>query len=345
MSKPYRIWFGCGLLLIAIGVAQAAQDEEALEPLPKWSEEDAARVMKGECLISDALFRLQQEEEQPAPPPDVLELPEPGPESLDVVPPTEILEEDLAKYFGQKPKSYLVDPQKLMSRQEFRDRLSFLKYHASDSKVDFYVYVFDEQQIIPPEIQVDSLFAKYFDGGRPAVILFYFMGAPDRSELHLTPDLMRSVGEAERVRALQSSINQAVVKSQPVDQLDGFCVQMSIRIYWMEKAFDSGLIAPMPQPEKTDIKKQKQAARVAAATSWFKEWQLPIFLTLAVIAVGLIMGMIRRARQKFYFTEYEVAPRMMGAHAAGVGAVISYASAKIPPTMQREQVPDYLRRM
>jgi hypothetical protein len=335
--------FLCLVLIFLALFLNAAEEAEEHDPLPQWSEEDAARVMRGECLISDALFRLQEEEAVPPPPPDVLELPAPGPESLNVVSPTEILDEDLAKYFGQKPKSYLVDPQKLMSRQEFRDRLSFLKYHASDSNLDFYVYVFDEQQTIPANIQMDSLFAQQFDGGRPAVIVFYYMGAPERSELYLTPELMRSVGEGERMRALQSSINQAVVKSQPVDQLDGFCVQMSIRIYWMEKAFISGVIAPVMVLEKDEINEQELAAR--AATTWFKEWQLPICLILGVIIVGIITGWIRRAREKFYFTEYEIAPRMSGSHAAGVGAVITYASAKIPPAMQREQVPDYLRRM
>jgi hypothetical protein len=127
---------------------------------------------------------------------------------------------------------------------------------------------------------------------------------------------MRSVGEGERMRALQSSINQAVVKSQPVDQLDGFCVQMSIRIYWMEKAFISGVIAPVMVLEKDEINEQELAAR--AATTWFKEWQLPICLMLGVIIVGIITGWIRRAREKFYFTEYEIAPRMSGSHAAGV---------------------------
>ena len=82
----------------------AAEEAEEHDPLPQWSEEDAARVMRGECLISDALFRLQEEEAEPPPPPDVLELPEPGPESLNVVPPTEILDEDLAKYFGEISK-------------------------------------------------------------------------------------------------------------------------------------------------------------------------------------------------------------------------------------------------
>lgn len=322
----------------------SAADEEVM-PLPQWSEEDAQRIMRGESLISDALFRLSTEAEQPPPVEEVLELPEPGPESLDVIPPTEIPEEDLVKYFGQKPKSFLLDPQKIMSRQEFRDRLSFLKYHASDSNVDFYVYLFDEQQIIPPIVQADELFAKYFSGGRSALILFYFMGAPERSEIHLSPELMRAVGEADRVRALQSSINQAIVKSQPVDQLDGFCVQMSIRIYWMEKAMETGVVARVPQPEPAELKKRKTAARVSAVTAWFEEWKLPLCIGVAVFVVGMSFGAIRRHREKFHLAEFEVAPRLGGAHAAGVGAVISYASAKLPPTMQREQVPDYLRRM
>lgn len=332
MKLIVLVWLCCAAWVFAA-------DEEM--PLPQWTEEDAQRVMRGESLITDALFRLSEE----TVPEEVLELPEPGPESLDVIPPTEIPEEDLVKYFGQKPKSFLLDPQKIMSRQEFRDRLSFLKYHASDSKVDFYVYLFDEQQIIPPIVNADELFAQHFAGGRPALILFYFMGAPERSEIHLSPDLMRAVGEPDRVRALQSSINQAIVKSQPVDQLDGFCVQMSIRIYWMEKAMESGVVARIPAPEPSEIKKQKTAARVSAVTSWFQDWKIPLISSATVAFVGLGFGFIRRHRAKYHIVEFEVAPRLGGAHAAGVGAVISYASAKMPPTMQREQVPDYLRRM
>jgi hypothetical protein len=50
----------------------------------------------------------------------------------------------------------------------------------------------------------------------------------------------------------------------------------------------------------------------------------------------------RRARHRF--PEFEVEPRLGGAHAAGVGAVISFASAAVTPASQRDQMPDYLRR-
>jgi hypothetical protein len=37
-----------------------------------------------------------------------------------------------------------------------------------------------------------------------------------------------------------------------------------------------------------------------------------------------------------------VPPRMGGAHAAGIGAVISFGSTTQSPSSQRNEVPDYL---
>jgi hypothetical protein len=64
---------------------------------------------------------------------------------------------------------------------------------------------------------------------------------------------------------------------------------------------------------------------------------------LLLSALGLNHWLRRRARYRF--PEFEVEPRLGGAHAAGVGAVISFASASLPPASQRDQTPDYLRRV
>jgi hypothetical protein len=63
-------------------------------------------------------------------------------------------------------------------------------------------------------------------------------------------------------------------------------------------------------------------------------------------AIVLVMGFNRwlRLSARYRFPDFEVEPRLGGAHAAGVGAVISFASAAVPPASQRDQVPDYLRR-
>ncbi len=334
-----RCFFLALLGCLAIGHAE----EEELPPLPRWSEEDAARLLQGEELITDALFQLSPEDELAAPALGVLELPDLGPDNLELIDPTQIAEEDLTKFFGQKPKSYLSDPQNLLTRQEYRDRLSFLKYHASDSKVGFYVYVFDEKQIIPPIVRAEELFSRYFADDGPTVLLFYFMGNPKRSEIHLSADLVRSVGKSERNRALQSSINQAVVKSQSVDQLDGFCVQMSIRIYWMEKALEAGLIAPIEEDKPTKVVNQN-AEKIAALHLWWMSWRIPLGVGFVVVLVGSVFTWWRRRRMTYVFPEFDVAPRLGGQHGAGIGAVISYSSARIPAAMQREQVPDYSRR-
>jgi hypothetical protein len=51
-----------------------------------------------------------------------------------------------------------------------------------------------------------------------------------------------------------------------------------------------------------------------------------------------------RNRVRFRFPEFEVEPRLGGSHAAGIGAVISFGSSAVPPAMQRNRVPDYMRR-
>ncbi len=51
-----------------------------------------------------------------------------------------------------------------------------------------------------------------------------------------------------------------------------------------------------------------------------------------------------RGRARFRFPEFEVEPRLGGSHAAGIGAVISFGSSAVPPAMQRNRVPDYMRR-
>lgn len=335
-----RHWF----VIIGIWMATAAvAEEEEMAPLPRWTEEDAQRLLQGENLISDALFQPAVEDQLDAPILSNVELPDPADDSLDLIDPTQIPEESLSEYFGQKPKSYLIDPQNVMTRQEFRDRLSFLKYHASDSQVEFYVYVFDKMQIIPAAIQSEELFVRYFADDGPTVIVFYYMGDPSRSEVHLSPDLMRAVGKAERTRALQSSINQAIVKSQAVDQLDGFCVQMSIRIYWMEKALQAGLIAPMElEDEFKPVNTRSETW--AIIKRWWVNWRLPVGIGGAVIFIGLLFTNWRRQHTTYLFPQFPVAPRLGGEHGAGVGAVISYASARIPPAMQREQLPDYTNR-
>ncbi len=316
------------------------------EPLlPAWNgteraDLEAAGWIPGALLLTD----------EPLPdetPPEPLKMPLPKPEEIagDFALSSEVAEEFLPAYFAERPKSFLIDPQNLLSGPDHRDRLGFLNYHASDSSIDLFVYVIGGGQEIPSEVREEETIERFFSEGRPAAIVYYYLGAPQRSVVYLSPSLTDAVSAAEQHRALESSIMQAFEKVDASGQFEKFLVQMSIRIYWMERMLAgesaAGIGAALPP-----VSHEKIAA--AEKMPWLRDlpvrYGVPVASLVAAFLTlfGLHHWLALRARYRF--PEFEVEPRLGGAHAAGVGAVISFASASVPPASQRDQVPDYLRR-
>jgi hypothetical protein len=334
------------LLVVLAGMAPLASGASAPPALPQWSEADQellkdGMLVPGSGLLGDQSLVTEQGTPPPAPSLSVELPPQDDPTVVD----SGIPEEHLADYFDTRPTSFLLDPQKLLSRQEQRDRVGFLRYHSEDSAVDLYLYLFDGPQEIPGEVRAEELVERMFGEGKPAAVVFYFLGAPQKAELRLSPSLAETVSVAERQRALQSSVAEALEKADPVDQLERFTVQLSIRLYWVEKAFGDGGPAIGPLVVLAD-----KPAKVPARNRWqpwlakARSWALPAAVLGGAAAAGRRVSWGHGARARHRFPEIEVVPRLGGAHGAGVGAVITFGSAVLPPSVQREQVPDYLRR-
>lgn len=257
-------------------------------------------------------------------------------------------EEFRKAYFGERPDVFLIDPQKLLSPVDYRERLDFLNYHAGDSQIDLYVYVFSAEQNLPSEVNMAGVTTQYFSSGRPAAIVHYFQGNPQRASFHLSPALLAVVSPGEQHRALESSVMQALSKEHAADQIDAFIVQMSIRTYWMETMLngtseDGALASPAkkaePQEAKADLLEWLRPHLETASQYW-----VPAASVVAVLLLALGFRLWSQLRWRYRFPELEVEPRLGGAHAAGVGAVISFSSSAAPPASQREQMPDFLRR-
>ncbi|MEY3897034.1 MAG: hypothetical protein RLZZ214_2555 [Verrucomicrobiota bacterium] len=321
-------------------------------PLPLWNpteraELEAAGWIPGAILLTDE--PVPDEIDKPAAEPLQVEPPKPEEIAEDHKPSPDIAEKFLPAYFAEHPKNFLIDPQGLLTPSDYRDRLGFLNYHASDSSIDLFVYVMGGDQTIPSEVRAEELIERFFTEGRPAVVVYYYLGAPQRSVVYLSPSITDAVSAAEQRRALESSVMQAFEKIKPTEQLEKFLVQMSIRIYWMERMLagetTAGDTLPLSGPVKAS---NSRAAAKSAKFLWMQEIArksaVPAGTLVAAFlaAIGLNHWLRRRARYRF--PEFDVEPRLGGAHAAGVGAVISFASAAVPPASQRDQVPDYLRR-
>lgn len=325
----------------------------AAQALPKWSPLDRARLKKGELVVGAALL-VEDAREAPiprvVPKPEVppIELVEPEPE----YDPTLLPQEYLVDYFETVPEGYLVDPQRLLSMQESLDREGFLEYHADDSEVDIRMYLFDAQQKIPEPYTLRKLIRDRYTGGDLTAVVFCFMGDPTRNLLALGGEGSGEVSEKDIRKMLESARIKALEKSDPATQVESFVVQLSIRLYWLEKERKDAE-AELATVVAAEARKEPGKQRVQAKAEGVVDKVRPFLLYVVVGGVGAALAMFgtgaawilwRRGR-RYHFPVLEV-PRRLGAdYAAGVGAVLAFHDKLGSPSSQRDQVPDYLTRM
>ncbi|WP_348223500.1 hypothetical protein [Luteolibacter sp.] len=319
--------------------------------LPAWNGSERAELEKSGWIPGAILLTEDPIPDEPKATAEPLNVELPSPEEIvdDLRRMTEVPEKFLPAYFAERPNTFLVDPQGLLSPSDYRDRLSFLNYHASDSSIDLYVYVIGGDQDIPSEVREEEMIERCFSDGRPAAIVYYYLGAPQRSVVYLSPSITGSISAPEQHRALESSVMQAFEKTNPSEQFARFLVQMSIRIYWMERKLAGDTVTADESPAMNPLPAAPVVADAKSAKLlWVKQLALRFAMPAAVLLGAFLTAFgfnhWLRLRARYRFPEFDVEPRLGGAHAAGVGAVISFASATLPPASQRDQVPDYLRR-
>lgn len=335
-----RAWQqACLAATILLAPALAGAEEPAL---PTWNvAERAADIVDGGLLTADSRQSAAGQ----------LDLAPPTAEEIAATddPAHALPEKFWVAYFGERPRKFFIDPQGLLSASDSRARLGFLNYHAGDSAIDLFVYVFKGDQEIPGELRVEEVPERLFSTGRPAAIVFYYLGAPRRSVLYLSPSLTDSVAPAEQRRALENSVMQALEKDNPASQLEAFLVQMSIRIYWMERLW-AGAVATGnstsadAKPAKKPAKKSVILAKLQPLLEIAKHFTIPAAGLAGVLVIACGTWAWLRWRARYRFPVWAVEPRLGGDHAAGVGAVISFASATTSLASQREQRPDDPRR-
>jgi hypothetical protein len=194
-------------------------------------------------------------------------------------------------------------------------------------------------------MRAEELVERFFQTGKPAAVVLYFLGAPQRSSVFLSPVMAEKVTAREREQALQMSIRSALEKAEAVDQLDGFSVQLSIRLYRIEKTLaaiheDEGPLVVLPEKPP----KKQPTDRLAPVIARLQPWALPAAGGVGLVLCGMLTTWVIRRRATYRFPAIEVEPRLGGMRGAGVGAVITFGNPDLPPSSQREQVPDYSRR-
>ncbi|MBB21715.1 MAG: hypothetical protein CMN04_02310 [Roseibacillus sp.] len=333
------------------GQAEASREKlsSRLPELPVWSPSDYEGVKKGEIVAGENFFGQATVDPEATIEPPVLDLPEdvePLPEQLDQ---NELLlsSEQMAAYFRSAPEeplgevALIKDPQDLLSQQEFRDCASFLSYHSNESEIDIALYLFDERQELSEEYSIDKvhqLDGDFFKDSGPVVSVYFHLGAPNRAQLMMSPEIRAVIPQDEQERALRASIVEAFEKTDEALQLDSFLGELSTRLYWIERELEiAGLqekIAGVQPVEDFEVPERS----LEAGSFWVAARAgLILLVGLGGFIVGVFAWRWNLRQRKYYFPEVDD-ERVFGApHAAGAGAVVTFADQHLPPSRQRHQ--------
>ncbi|MEK6196108.1 MAG: hypothetical protein N2F24_17990, partial [Deltaproteobacteria bacterium] len=330
--------------VVSVLVSLMSLDGLLAQSLPTWGNEDRARLKKGE-LVPGAALLVEVPPERPEP----RVAPEPEVPSLEpVVPepdydPKVIPDEYLGDYFSTSTSSsegYLIDPQRLLSMQESLDREGFLEYHADDSEVDIRMYLFDAQQEIPPPYTLQKLVRDRYSDGPLSAVVFCFLGDPSRNVLAFGGEGAMPIPIKDVRKMLESAQMKAQEKSDPSAQVESFIVQLSIRLYWFEKALAEARVAATPvtggTTHSTREKKERSASPgVMAKVKPYFFYAVVGFsgFALSVFAIGLAWVLWTRSRT-YHFPVLEPPHRLGADYAAGVGAVLAFHNKLGSPSSQ-----------
>jgi hypothetical protein len=248
----------------------------------------------------------------------------------------EVPREYASAYFSALPGKALVDPQLLLTEFKKYDLEEFLEYHEQESPYRICIFLFEGNQELPNEASLQSLHEEWY-GNEPVVMLAYFMGQPDRAVVEFGRMGRSGVSSASLERVRESCVEEGLVVENAFNQLERFGVELSVQLYWLEK--ELGLETPVrPRLEERRAEAALSMAMAMEEGAWWREviisveglprwvWVgggslLFIFLTGGL---GLFLRRHLASRQGYLFPDYEIEPRLGGAHAGGGQEVLSF---------------------
>ena len=345
------------LCLVSCLMGQEAAPEPAIEVsgLPQWRAEDWEILKAGELIPGSTVFggialeRLLSGDQEPIElDPAVREIPEKTPLRGEL--PTKISEKFLSRYFRHAPEAFLIDPQDLLTDQQKQEREKFLNDHANESGFDLYVYLFDTKQEVPLGESLQGVVLDHFSDKESTAVVFYFMGDPQRSELAFSEDHSGEIHRGNMGGLMKLSIEEAMESEESLAQLEFFSGQLARSLSELKKKLkEDGVL----DTRLRGIGEKEEEKLGSLASLWhnFRENSEAFLAVVVLVSLAFSVGLLIFLRylvnrnQAFVFPDAQGSSLLGAPHAPGVGSVISYHNRTQPPSLQRNNYPDYLQRM
>jgi hypothetical protein len=273
----------------------------------------------------------------PSAPPDTRTQPTPLIHLRDVTP--ELLA-SVENWPGDDP---LIDPGSELPETPAEDLRRFLGYHAEQADIPIVVLLLAKDERLPAQADLER-FAQGTLSKRRAALLAYPMGEPWRARLFLPRAAHQAVSSAFLTRLVEACLAEAASATLPEDQLHEYVVQLSIRLFWLQKelakstssslAFaDTAKTPPLTEVGHPAVEPSAPAPTAAAAPASTLRLPNASLLTIAILGTVLLTltgrrvirsakkaAKQRRHRQIWTLPEPETESRLSGAFCGGAGA-------------------------
>jgi hypothetical protein len=264
-------------------------------------------------------------------------------------PPVEISSEVWRACENAPGSTRLVDPQGLMTEAQTEDLSRLLAFHAERAAVTACVLLIDRFQKLPADADLAKLASGEFARGSSCIVV-YPLGAPARARLLLTQSVSQAADPAYFQTIASACIRDALETPDPVEQLQRYATQLSIRLFWLERAYPvlkPKLIepsAPVAQEPLAIEEPQEPLSEVASVNSPVAapaenippSWERMKFEMLTALGgfVLFVLGIImllrwrkRVARRTIWILpdyDHHQPVRFGGQHCGGSGASLHY---------------------
>lgn len=246
---------------------------------------------------------------------------------------------------GQVPvNEYLIDPQSLMTEMPGMDVERLLQFHASESRIRFYLLVLDRDEVLGPTASLSPLIHRLGKESELCLAV-YPLGEPWRARLFVSPAVSQSRSAVEMSDMAEDCIKDAMQVNDAEQQLQRFAVRLSTRLFWLEKALPGILPASAPANERavlhevSNLEPPKTAELSSVAPENVPQASLGQGFGLVMLVGGVCFCLrlawryrkLRKIRRVWVFPETEVQPRLGGAFSGGAGATVQFGGKTGPP--------------
>ncbi len=243
----------------------------------------------------------------------------------------EVTPEFLAAGANALPNEYLIDPAVQVSEVHQQDLTRFLEFHAHDALVKLHILILGADQKLPADANLDAMGSGSLAKGN-ACLVVYPLGEPWRARVFLSKTVHDHASGEFMKETARACVAEALQSSDVHDQLRSYAVELSTRLFWLQKALGSSPARPAAGQPLAEISNDAPATSLAGR-------QTSLLVPIGALGGIMIFGVLsrpllrrfrhwRRLRLRnrvWLLPEVETVPRLGGAFTGGGGGMLCYA--------------------